>query len=71
MFVLLSECLHVLRILSIQVDIFALGISLYEVMTLRKLPPEGAYLDFNFDIAAGRRPEFVPEVRVYITICRN
>lgn len=45
-----------------QVDIFALGISLYELMTLRKLPPEGAYLDFGFDIAAGRRPEFVPEV---------
>ena len=55
-----------------QVDIFALGISLYEVMTLRKLPPEGAYLDFNYDIAAGRRPEFLPEVasgiRIYVHV---
>ena len=45
-----------------QVDIFSLGISLYEVVTLRKLPPEGSLLDFNADIIAGRRPEFLPEV---------
>ena len=47
-----------------QVDIFSLGISLYEVITLRKLPPEGSLLDFNADIVAGRRPEFLPEVHL-------
>ncbi|XP_065916963.1 leucine-rich repeat serine/threonine-protein kinase 1-like isoform X2 [Dysidea avara] len=47
--------------LTEKVDIFSLGISLYEVVTLRKLPPEGSYFDFNADIIAGRRPEFLPE----------
>lgn len=50
----------------LQVDIFSLGLSLYEVMTLRKLPPEGSGNEFTADIIAGRRPEFLPEVRKLI-----
>ena len=43
-------------------DIFSLGMSLYEVVTLRKLSSEGSQFDFNADIVAGKRPEFLPEV---------
>jgi len=51
-----------------KVDIFSLGLSLYEVMTLRKLPPEGSANEFSDDISAGRRPEFSPEVILDISI---
>ncbi|XP_065917168.1 leucine-rich repeat serine/threonine-protein kinase 1-like isoform X2 [Dysidea avara] len=47
--------------LTEKVDIYSLGILLYEVMTLRKLPPEGTSLEYGSDIIAGKRPGFLPE----------
>ena len=35
-------------------------------MTLRKLPPEGSANEFSADISAGRRPEFLPEVKLHV-----
>ena len=56
-------------ILSIQVDIFSLGITLYELMTLEFLPPSGtdAY-DFDSEIKDGIRPLFLDEVYYYLTV---
>ena len=39
---------------------------MYRVMTLRKLPPEGIFWEFNADIAVGRRPKFLPEVNTVV-----
>ena len=47
-----------------QVDIFSLGGLLYSMMTLRKLPLEGSFMDFGVNIGAGRRPEFLQEVNI-------
>lgn len=45
-----------------QVDIFSLGSLLYSMITLRKLPLEGTFLDFDANVGAGRRPGFLQEV---------
>jgi len=46
--------------LFIQVDIFSLGITLYELMTLQLLPPpEVNSLEFDSDIREGIRPRFI------------
>ena len=56
-------------ILSIQVDIFSLGITLYELMTLELLPPSGTDpQEFNTNIKDGIRPSFLDEVCCYYTI---
>ena len=51
--------------LIIQVDIFSLGMTMYELMTLQTLPPEDVdVLDFDSDIKDGIRPSFLEEVFV-------
>ena len=46
-----------------QVDIFSLGITLFELMTLRFLPPpEMSPFEFDSDIRDGIRPRFYEEV---------
>ncbi|XP_065919006.1 leucine-rich repeat serine/threonine-protein kinase 1-like isoform X2 [Dysidea avara] len=43
-----------------KVDIFSLGVSLYELMTLRELPPDGVHPGlFDTEMEMGRRPQFV------------
>ena len=50
-------------LLFIQVDIFSLGITLYEQMTLQLLPPRDVdRFDFDSDIKDGIRPPFLDEV---------
>jgi len=56
----MKECLIHCTIL--QVDIYSLGVSLYELMTLRELPPEGSHLSFDSEISEGRRPQFISMV---------
>ena len=52
-------------IVFIQVDIFSLGITLYELMTLQFLPPpEVGFFDFDSDIIDGIRPPIYKEVGV-------
>ena len=46
-----------------QVDIFSLGVSVYELMTLRELPPEGIHpASFDTELEKGRRPQFISVV---------
>ena len=53
--------------MSVQVDIYSLGITLYELMTLEYLPPlDTNPQDFNSDIKDGRRPQFLDEVAMYV-----
>ena len=52
--------------LSVQVDIFSLGITLYELMTLQSLPPRDVSpFEFDSDIKDGIRPAFLDEVQLY------
>ena len=45
---------------------FSLGSVLYTLMTLRKLPLEGTFLEFDSNVSAGRRPEFLQEVTIIL-----
>lgn len=53
--------------LVLQVDIFSLGVSLYELMTLRELPPEGIHpASFDTELEQGRRPQFISVVSLFV-----